>query len=38
LGTRVAQSRGMLLLALVPAVVACVLFVETLRIRPAKKY
>jgi len=28
----------MLLVALVPAAIACVLFVETLRIRPAKKH
>jgi hypothetical protein len=28
----------MLLIALVPAAIACVLFVETLRIRPGRKY
>jgi len=28
----------MLLIALAPAVVACVLFVETLRIRPGSKH
>jgi hypothetical protein len=37
-GTADALAVVMLLVALLPAAVACVLFVETLRIRPAIKY
>jgi hypothetical protein len=32
------RGSDMLLIALVPAAIACALFVETLRIRPGKKH
>jgi hypothetical protein len=37
-GTRVALTPRMSLLVLAPAALACVLFVETLRIRPGHKH